>query len=284
MMKIKLVLFISLFLCEIHAQEFVYHKQFRNVSKMRSIDSANLRIYYALNATDIKDPGSYDDFQRLEVGRDFSLYYSYFSFQSDSLCTTKILDSRMRCSNRSGKKAYYWSEYFYTDYLKDFSTNILTEFTYMPFNIPNTQFSEEIPIQNWNLHNETTYIFEYLTQKATCSFRGRNYTAWFAVEIPINNGPWKFGGLPGLILKVYDEENMFTFEAVKIELFDEPFPIKMHEINYSFQTQNNFQRYRKLMSDIWEDFFRIAGFTRSGDGPPLPTNPSGSYQPLELER
>lgn len=34
---------------------------------------------------------------------------------------------------------------------------------------------------------------------ATTQFRGLTYTAWFALDIPINEGPWKFHGLPGLI-------------------------------------------------------------------------------------
>ena len=278
------ILLISIALCEINAQEFVYHRMFRDVSKMRTIDSGNVRIWYALNATDVKNPDTYDDFQRLEIGKQFSLYYSYFSFQSDSLCTAKRTGAPTRCFLRIGKKSHNWSEYYYTDYLKDFNENNLTEFTYMPVNIPNSQFTEVIPVQLWKMHDETAYIDGYLTQKATCRFRGRNFTAWFATEIPINNGPWKFSGLPGLILKVYDDEKLFTFEAVKIEFHDVPFPIKMHEINNNFQSQTNFLIYRKLMSDIWEDYFRIAGFTRSGDGPPLPSNPKGSYQPLELEK
>lgn len=53
--------------------------------------------------------------------------------------------------------------------------------------------------------------------KATCTFRGREYTAWFCVDIPISNGPWKFGGLPGLILKVYDKDHLFVFESIEIE-------------------------------------------------------------------
>lgn len=59
---------------------------------------------------------------------------------------------------------------------------------------------------NWKLHKETKKIGDFNCQKATIKFRGRNYTAWFTNEIPIRYGPWKFQGLSGLILEVYDDD------------------------------------------------------------------------------
>ena len=69
------------------------------------------------------------------------------------------------------------------------------------------------------MDNFTRYlsVVGYVCQKATCSFRGRDFIAWFAMDLPVRDGPWKFGGLPGLILKVYDIDLLYTFECVKIE-------------------------------------------------------------------
>lgn len=47
-------------------------------------------------------------------------------------------------------------------------------------------------------------ILDYKCIKATTRFRGRDYTAWVTKELPINDGPWKFYGLPGLILQIED--------------------------------------------------------------------------------
>lgn len=46
------------------------------------------------------------------------------------------------------------------------------------------------------------------------NFRGRTWTAWYAEQIPIDAGPWKLHGLPGLILKSTDNSATHDFEAI----------------------------------------------------------------------
>jgi|AntRauTorckE6833_2_1112554.scaffolds.fasta_scaffold04874_4 GLPGLI family protein len=65
---------------------------------------------------------------------------------------------------------------------------------------------------NWNLnYSEEKKIGTLLCKKATTYFRGRNYTAWYAIEIPIGYGPYKFHGLPGLIAKISDDTGTFIW-------------------------------------------------------------------------
>jgi GLPGLI family protein len=75
---------------------------------------------------------------------------------------------------------------------------------------------EKIYPFNWVLQNETKLIGKFKCKKATTYFRGRNYIAWYSPEIPINNGPWKFSGLPGLILELKDFNNLFTWKTQTI--------------------------------------------------------------------
>ena len=54
---------------------------------------------------------------------------------------------------------------------------------------------------------------------AEAEFRGRVWRAWFTYEIPMPYGPWKLGGLPGLILKAEDADSLFVFEMAGISDF-----------------------------------------------------------------
>jgi GLPGLI family protein len=75
-----------------------------------------------------------------------------------------------------------------------------------------------LPHFEWKLTNETKQIGRFKSFKATSVFRGRSYSAWYTTEIALYLGPWKFSGLPGLILEVYDEAKEFwiKFESVQI--------------------------------------------------------------------
>jgi GLPGLI family protein len=69
----------------------------------------------------------------------------------------------------------------------------------------------------WQIETDTATILSYICQKAVADFRGRHFTAWFAPDLPINDGPWKFMGLPGLILAVEDADKYFCFRAMSLE-------------------------------------------------------------------
>ena len=69
---------------------------------------------------------------------------------------------------------------------------------------------------SWSFDDTTTKkILGFSCKAATCSFRGRNYTAYYTEEVPFYTGPWKFFGLPGLILEIGTDDNLFRYEAYK---------------------------------------------------------------------
>jgi GLPGLI family protein len=70
----------------------------------------------------------------------------------------------------------------------------------------NIYVTEKRPVIDWQLQPETKKIGNYEARKATAKFRGRVYTAWYTLEIPLPYGPWKLQGLPGLILEAYDKK------------------------------------------------------------------------------
>lgn len=64
----------------------------------------------------------------------------------------------------------------------------------------------------WQIQPETTKLGDYTAQKALLDFGGRQWTAWFTTEIPFADGPYKFSGLPGLIVKIEDETGEYGFD------------------------------------------------------------------------
>jgi len=65
---------------------------------------------------------------------------------------------------------------------------------------------------NWKIiTNSDTIINSFKCIKAKTNFAGRNYNAWFTIQVPISDGPYKFCGLPGLIIKINDTTNQHCF-------------------------------------------------------------------------
>lgn len=69
----------------------------------------------------------------------------------------------------------------------------------------------------WAIGDSTKTVLGYECIMARSNYHGREWTAWFAPEIPASFGPWKFHGMPGLILEAVDADDMYLFEATGLE-------------------------------------------------------------------
>lgn len=78
-------------------------------------------------------------------------------------------------------------------------------------------YTEPIQMLDWQLKDDTLHFGDFICQRADVSFGGREWTAWFTTEIPISDGPYKFAGLPGLILKISDKKGYWDFELRDLE-------------------------------------------------------------------
>ncbi len=88
--------------------------------------------------------------------------------------------------------------------------------------INNYVTTESLPVLSWKILKDTADFSGIRCQKATTRFGGREWTAWFAPDMPFVSGPWKLNGLPGLIMEAYDATRdvqfLFSgFEAVDAE-------------------------------------------------------------------
>ncbi len=106
-------------------------------------------------------------------------------------------------------QAAYQSNYFdaspdslFTVY-KDFESNSLL-FDFFHMHQGNTFYADTLHPMEWKLESEEKTVGGIPCKRATVRFKGRDYVAWYAPSIPISNGPWKLGGLPGLILEASD--------------------------------------------------------------------------------
>ena len=70
----------------------------------------------------------------------------------------------------------------------------------------------EQPNFEWKILPETVTIGEYKTQKAEGTYGGRTWYAWFSSQLPYQDGPYKFSGLPGLIVKLEDDKGEYSFD------------------------------------------------------------------------
>jgi GLPGLI family protein len=80
----------------------------------------------------------------------------------------------------------------------DFKTYLFTRVSMDQYKVKEDQKPE------WKILPEKQKIGEYNTQKATTTYGGRDWIAWFSTDIPFQDGPYKFYGLPGLIVKLED--------------------------------------------------------------------------------
>ena len=100
----------------------------------------------------------------------------------------------------------------------------------------------------WILKPEHSILLGYKIQKAETDFAGRHWIAWFTTEIPIQDGPYKFSGLPGLILKIEDTTKSHIFELKSIKKYQlcNPYP----ELDLHLKLKNvNEDDFRKIFKN-----------------------------------
>lgn len=106
------------------------------------------------------------------------------------------------------------------------------------------RYAQPLPQITWRLSEEEQTVCGYTCRKAEARFGGRNWTVWYAPEIPLATGPWKLNGLPGLILRATDNRD-FTFDCVGID--QRPAPVMRYEYEnvQDLKTLHNYLRYER---------------------------------------
>lgn len=158
----------------------------------------------------------------LDIDKNGSRYYSRDKFIADSTSMANLQKQlkggsgnlNVNRGNNAGQVSYKVTKSY-----PDYKTFLLTKVSMDQYKVREDRKPE------WKILPEKQKIGSYNAQKATASYGGREWIAWFTTEIPFQDGPYKFYGLPGLIVQIEDAtgSHRMTLQGnKKIEAFTDP--------------------------------------------------------------
>ena len=136
-----------------------------------------------------------------------------------------------------------WQGY---DILLQVAPKTLTFSNRVPFTDDVCQYTEPVPTIEWTyMPEDTATVMGYHCHAATCEYGGRKWKAYYTNNIPLPYGPWKFGGLKRMMMKVCDMNRNFVFEAEG--LTQKPQPIVRYDWKYKQMTKEEWQKFEANM-------------------------------------
>lgn len=152
----------------------------------------------------------------LFTGKDCSVFMSYPDAYRDEIYAG--LERQLRETGR-----IVIDKSMKSDFKKSFYKNLQTHQVMTVEKIEQLGYTydePELPLV-WNIEDQNKTFQNFTVQKATTHFAGRDYTAWFTLEIPIPDGPYLFLGLPGLIVELYDTQDHYHFTLNSLNKLEE---------------------------------------------------------------
>lgn len=214
-----------------------------------SLDKGITRVDYLFSIrVDTVQNTVLEQMSTLEIGYKTSRFcqtaYLYMdSLHKEGADVMSLITARNRIAYPQSVFEMYWQNYPARGKLTCSGRVFNTDFLY----------EEDLPDMKWTITGEIDTMLGYSTQKAVCRFRGRDYVAWFTPELPVSAGPWKFSGLPGLILKVGDSRGDYVFTAKGVYSISSA--IEMPKYLYIKTTR---QKYQQAVKSNMTDFVQAS--------------------------
>lgn len=215
-------------------------------------EKADIEISYTASRVNLRDGSNISPNQYILLANaKESKFYSPITEYIDSLQSTPEGDAKYKEMTRgaymSGKikdiprrdGSYYIFKSLNSGKIKYYDVNGVEKYWY----------EEEIPEIGWELTNSTKNILGYECQMATGNIHGRKWEVWFTTEVPVMNGPWKFGGLPGLILEATDDSGLYNFTATGIQQTSRSMEPIYSADNYEKISRIEFLRAKRQFTD-----------------------------------
>ena len=201
-----------------------------NFFEVQAQDDLNYRVTYTLtfklDSTDLESSKS--ETMWLFANNESSLFLSKGAALKDSMSVNVNLadigSERWKSKTEAAKTEFNYRVFKdKSDNKMGYGIKLISDKLY---------YSQPMDQLNWEIQAETKEISGYQAQKATISFAGRDYTALFTPEIPLTDGPYKFSGLPGLILELQDSDAEYVFEFKGFEELSTPLAYKIFPEEY----------------------------------------------------
>lgn len=195
---------------------------------------------YKLISDSTKKDETKTELMFLDISKKGSKFYSRDRYISDSLIQVQSKNQNLDFSKIKFGIISYVVEKSYPDY------NILF---FNRLDMDEYKVSDERKL-NWKILPDKEKIGEFNTQKAVADFAGRQWTGWFVTDIPIQDGPYKFHGLPGLIVKIEDKTNSHSYNLKEIKnLKDEEWTNETDKKRFGALISLSEDKYKKQFLD-----------------------------------
>lgn len=121
-------------------------------------------------------------------------------------------------------------------------------------------YEEPEPLQ-WTIMSDTITINEQICQKAVLELGGRTWVAWFNPDVPIYDGPYKFSGLPGLVISVEDVSSSWRYELVQLKEVFQQFYFNCSDKRHVNTTKAEFLKRKRHLYDNRITIMKTQGHT-----------------------
>lgn len=221
-MKKTIALLLLLYTCLLYSQNdrFVYETNYKKNSASLEITKENYN---------------------LDITQDGIAYYNRLYYINDSIYakteTTGFKGYRLTSFLSKKTKSTFYENY---EYIGD--ANFY-------------KIEEEVNL-DWKIADSIKTIGDLKVQKAETSFGGRKWIAWFAREIPLSYGPYKFNGLPGLITEIYDTKKDYFFKLIKSEKIPKDYHSYTLKNRESNAIKTNDKKLNSLKLELYQNPFK----------------------------
>lgn len=252
---------------------------------LQVLDNAKYRVFYALSfsedttCVDLKTECQ----TVLFVGNKYSSFLDYNSFRKDSLYNSLIKSGKDVTSVIGQVMPIGRLIRFKPIIIKNYPSKNNCTFQEMITSRANYRYTDSNIKIEWQLSSEEKQIENYICKKATCTYRGRNYIAWYSPDVVLSEGPYVFTGLPGLIFKLYDDKGHYTFSLNGLEQVKGYNPIYLPSDNIVNSTREEVRKIIKNLKDNPARVLQMMGGRAKVSEDVLKKVQPKPYNPIELE-